>query len=115
MLGIFFKASLVLCVYVCVCKTGFFFICYFMRILLVKPAVSCSPNSNITLPFKDYIRAIIPKCGEIAKKGANEVLVAAHKQTALPLNCHDPWKKQGEKERRKDSNPKTSNYLPCLS
>ena len=86
-----------------------------MRILLVKLAVSCSPNSNITLPFKDYIKAIIPKCDEIAKKSANEVLVATHRQTALPLNCHDPWKKQGEKERRSYSNSETSNYLPCLS
>lgn len=79
----------------------------------MKPAVSCSPNSNITLPFKDYIRAIIPKCDEIAKKSANEVLVATHRQTALPLNCHDPWKKQGEKERSYSNSETSLSVVNC--
>ena len=65
----------------------------------MKPVVSCSPNSNITLPFEDYIGAIIPKCDEGAKKRTNEVLVETYRQAALPLNCHNPRKKQeGKKE-----------------
>ena len=64
----------------------------------MKPVVSCSPNSNITLPFEDYIGAIIPKCDEGAKKRTNEVLVETYRQAALPLNCHNPRKKQEGKK-----------------
>lgn len=61
-----------------------------MRILLLKPVISCSPNARITLQIKDYIMAIILECDSRAKKRANSILW----QHIGRLNCHSPCKKQ---------------------
>lgn len=68
-----------------------------MRVLLLKPVLSCSPNSKIILSFKDYIRVIILKYDYRTKKRPNEVLVATYRQTVSHLNCHDLYKEARRK------------------